>query len=192
MKRRVLMLLSLLLAQPVAAQSFVVGEGGWHLERLADDFVLLRTDVQQFESASRIPRQGLLMLTCERQARRIRFQIGSSPRLPNTQFSELGRARVRGERAGASLILKAVHPQVRFFQDGSFEFLEAIGFSDAVMREFLNLLQQLPTQLEIVLFKGPETRALLRGTALRFHLVRLNESLGNVYGFEGLCFRAPK
>ncbi len=194
MKRQVLGLLGLLgllLGQPAAAQTFVAGEDGWQLERLADDFVLLRTRVQQFDAGGQPSRQGLLILTCERQARRIRFQLGDTARLANTQFSELGRAFVRGERDGTSFILKSVRPNVRFFQDGSFEFLEAVGFSDAIMRDFLGLLQRLPTQLEIVLFKGPETRAFLRGTALRVHLVRLKESLGDVYGFEGLCFRAP-
>lgn len=192
MKRNLLMLLSLLLTQPAVAQSFVVGEAGWQLERLADDFVLLRTDIQQFDATGRLSRQGLLMLSCERQARRIRFQIGNAPRLASTQTSELGRALVRGEGGGKSLMLKSVRPQVRSFQDGSFEFVEAVGFSDAIMRDFLGLLQELPTQLEVVLFKGTETKAFLRGTALRFHLVRLKDGLGDVYGFEGLCFRRPK
>ena len=186
------MLLGLLLAHPATAQDFIIGEGGWHLERLADDFVVLRTDMQQVKSGSLGSQRGLLMLTCERQARRIRFQIGSAAQLPTTQRSELGRARVRGERDGASLVLKSVSPAVRVFEDGSFEFVEAIGFSDPVMREFLELLQRVPRRLEILLFKGQETRAFLRGTASRFHVVRLEESLGALYGFEGLCFRAPK
>src|SRR5215210_8069850 len=133
MVRAVLMLVGLLLAHPATAQDFILGEGGWHLERLADDFVVLRTDIQQVKSGVLGSQKGLLMLTCERQARRIRFQIGSAPQLPTTQRSELGRARVRGERDGASLVLKSVSPAVRVFEDGSFEFLEAIGFSDPMM-----------------------------------------------------------
>lgn len=170
----------------------MVGQSGWHLERLSDDFVLLRTDIQNVETVGRPARKGLLILTCERQARRIRFQIGNAPRLPSTQFSELGRAFVRGERDGAPLVLESVSLHVRLFEDGSFEFLEAIGFSAPVMREFLQLLQRLPTWLEVVLFKGSETRAFLRGASLRFQFMHLDESLGNIYGFEGLCFRRTK
>lgn len=186
------MLVYVLASQPLAAQDFIVGESGWQLERLSDHFVLLRTDIQLIEPKDRSTRRGLLILTCERQARRIRFQIADAPGKPSTQFSQLGRAILRGERDGKPLGLTSVSPRVRFFEDGSFEFLEAIGFSDPVMRDFLHLLQQVPNRLEVVFFKGPETGAFVRGTARRFNIVRLDEGLGSVYGFEGLCFRAPR
>jgi hypothetical protein len=187
----ILVALSLLAIQPVAAQSYVAGQSGWQLERLSPEFVILRTSIQQTETKDRSPRQGLLVLTCERQARRIRFQLGDSPRQPSTHFSDLGRAMVLGERDGTRLVHANINPRVRFFPDGSFEFLEAIGMSEPVMREFLHLLQQLPGRLDVVLFKGPDTGAFLRGVPHQFNLVNLNEGLASIYGFEGLCFRAP-
>src|SRR3954452_9904745 len=178
-------------AQPLAAQTYQVGQSGWRLERLSNDFVVLRTSVERSISPDQPPRRGLLVLTCERQARRIRFQLGDTPNQPSTQFSELGRATVRGERDGKSTVLAAVNPRVRFFPDGSFELFEAIGFGDPAMREFLHLLQRLPNRLEILLFKGPETVTSSREAPRRFEFVRLEESLSDLYGFEGLCFRQP-
>lgn len=59
------------------------------------------------------------------------------------------------------------------------------------MRHFLQILKSVPSHIEIVLFVGPETGAFVRGTAHRFNISNLSRSLVGLYGFEGLCFRAP-
>jgi hypothetical protein len=83
-----------------------------------------------------------------------------------------------------------VYPAVQFFDDGSFEFKETAGFSDSIMRGMLGLLRKVPSRLEVVLFKGTETRAFRPGTAMEFSLQGLDSNLGNLYGFEGLCFHS--
>jgi hypothetical protein len=186
-----LCLVALLTPSPSAAQDYELGRNGWQLERLAQGFVLLRTEIFSSESGGRLRRQGLLVLTCDRQARRIRFQIGDAPRQPSTQASQYGRAMVRGRREGGAVVTVQLVSRVRFFDDGSFELLEAVGFSDPAMREFLHLLKKLPKRLEVLLFKGPETGVFLRATALQFDTHGLDESLADIYGFEGLCFRSP-
>jgi hypothetical protein len=98
---------------------------------------------------------------------------------------------VRGERNNNRFLGPPLNSRVRFFPDGSFEFLEAIGFSDSMMREFLEILKKLPTRISIVLFKGPDTGAFLRGAAMQLDVRSLDEALANIYGFEGLCYRSP-
>ena len=83
-----------------------------------------------------------------------------------------------------------VYPAVQFFDDGSFEFKETAGFSDSIMRGMLGLLRKVPSRLEVVLFKGTETRAFRPGTAMEFSLQGLDSNLGDIYGFEGLCFHS--
>ena len=56
------------------------------------------------------------------------------------------------------------------------------------MRGILNILRKTPDRLEVVLFKGPETRAFRSGIAMQFRLRGLDSGLGDIYGFEGLCF----
>jgi hypothetical protein len=188
--KRLLLLLGLLVSGQAAAQNFEVGRDGWQLERLSNEFVLLRANIAPADEGRPNRRQGLLILTCERDVRRIRFQIGGASRRPSARAVIQGRAIVRGAVRDPSSQAAALYPRVRFFDDGSFEFHEAAAFGDSVMRGFLGLLQQMPARLEVVLFKGLETRAFVRGTAMQFTLHQLDESLGNIYGFEGLCFRS--
>jgi hypothetical protein len=183
---------ALVAAGPASAQGYEIGRSAWQVERLSDGFVLLRTEIHQTEAGARPRRQGLFVLTCDRQSRRIRFQLGETPRQPSIEATQFGRAIVRGRRDGAVLPGVQLNPRVRFFDDGSFELLEAVGFGDATMAQFLRLLKKLPAQLEVVLFRGPETGVFLRGTALQFDVLGLDESLVNLYGFEGLCFRAAE
>jgi len=175
---------------PAHAQDLEVGRTGWQLERLSDRFVLLRAEIHEAEASKSMHREGLLLLTCDHQARRVRFQIGDAPHQPSTQAAEFGRAMVQGEREGRGPV-GSLTPRVRFYPDGSFEFLEAIGFSDSVMRDFLQLLRRLPSRIEVLLFKGPDTGAFRRGTVVRLSMRKLNEDLAALYGFEGLCYRAP-
>ncbi|MBF9234259.1 hypothetical protein [Microvirga alba] len=122
--------------------------------------------------------------------RRVRFQIGDILQRPSIHASSSGRAIVRGwfqDQKGPSF---PIYPTVLFFDDGSFEFRETSAFSDSVLQGILNLLRKNPARLEVVLFKGPETRAFRPGTAMQFKLHDLDNSLGNIYGFEGLCFHA--
>lgn len=189
--KRLMALLCFLAAGQAAAQDFEAGRNGWQLERLSNEFVLLRTDVAVAEKGNQ-QRQGLLILTCERGVGRIRFQIGDMPRSPSTRASSEGRAIVRGTSYVQKDSPPPIYPGVRFFDDGSFEFREATTFGDSVMRGFLNILQKLPARLEVVLFKGPETRSFVPRTAMYFKLHGLDENLGNIYGFDGLCFRAEK
>jgi hypothetical protein len=185
-------LLGLLAAGQVAAQDFEVGRTGWQLERLSSDFVLLRTGITIPARGSRKDQQGLLILTCEREqdVRRIRFQIGNVPKNPSIHASSYGRAIVRGVSHNQKDYTSPIFPDVRFFEDGSFEFQERTAFSNSVMRGMLGILQKLPTHLEVVLFKGPETLSFRLGTAMQFKLHGLDSNLGNIYGFEGLCFRS--
>ena len=81
--KKVCVLLGILAAGQADAQDFEAGRQGWQLERLSDDFVLLRTDITIPEQDKRRGRQGLLILTCERGVRRVRFQIGDVPRSPS-------------------------------------------------------------------------------------------------------------
>ena len=76
------------------------------------------------------------------------------------------------------------------FDDGSFEFKETAGFGDSIMRGMLGLLRKIPSRLEVVLFKGAETRGFRPGTAMEFSLQGLDSNLGDIYGFEGLCFHS--
>jgi len=177
---------------PLHAQDLEVGRTGWSLERLSDRFVLLRTEIHDLEANNAARRQGLLLLTCDNQSRRIRFQIGESPRQPSTHAGDSGRAMVQGERDGQRLAASPLNPRARFYSDGSFEFLEAIGFSDAIMNQFLQLLKKLPTRINIVLFKGPETGAFRRGTTIQLTMRNLDAALPTLYGFEGLCYRSPE
>ncbi|KAB0265756.1 hypothetical protein [Microvirga brassicacearum] len=186
--KKVCVLLGLLAAGHACAQDFEAGRNGWQLERLSANFVLLRTSITIPVQGSRPSRQGLLILTCEPGVRRIRFQIGDLPRSPSTHASSHGRAIVRGWFQDQVVPLLPVYPNVLFFDDGSFEFRETIAFSDSVMRGILGLLRKNPARLEIVLFKGPETRAFQSGTAMQFRLHGLDRNLGDIYGFEGLCF----
>ena len=56
------------------------------------------------------------------------------------------------------------------------------------MRGILRILRKTPDRLEVLLFKGPETRAFRSGTAMQFGLRGIDSGLGAIYGFEGLCF----
>ena len=94
--KKLCVLLPILAAGQACAQDFEAGRQGWQLERLSDDFVLLRTDITIPEQGKRRDRQGLLILTCERGVRRVRFQIGDIPRSPSINASSQGRAIVRG------------------------------------------------------------------------------------------------
>ncbi|MGO4571828.1 hypothetical protein [Microvirga sp. 2TAF3] len=186
--KNVWVLLGFLAAGQACAQDFEVGRTGWEIERLSSDFVLLRTNVVVPEQGNRQGRQGLLILTCERGVRRVRFQIGGVPRSPSINASSHGRAIVRGWFHGKKDPLFPIYPPVHFFDDGSFEFRESTTFNDSVMRGILNILRKTPDRLEIVLFKGPETRAFRSGAAMQFRLQGLDSNLGSIYGFEGLCF----
>ena len=183
-------LLGVLAAGQAFAQDFEAGRNGWQLERLSSDFVLLRTNIAIPAQAGRSNRQGLLILTCEPGVRRVRFQIGDVPRSPSIHASSHGRAIVRGWFQDQKRPSFPIYPNVLFFDDGSFEFRETTVFSDSIMRGILSLLRKTPTRLEVVLFKGPETRAFRPGTAMQFSLQGLDSNLGNIYGFEGLCFHA--
>ena len=55
-----------------------------------------------------------------------------------------------------------------FFDDGSFEFQEKTGFSNSTMRGSWTYFARLPDRLEVLLFKGPETRAFRSGIAIRY------------------------
>ena len=171
------------------AQDLEVGRTGWHVERLANRFVLLRAEISDSDPGRAGRRQGLLLMTCDHQARRIRFQLGETPQQPSSQAAEFGRAMVQGERESQRLP-GAFNARVRFYPDGSFEFLEAIGFSESAMREFLDLLEKLPNRITLVLFKGPDTGAFRQGTVIRLTPRNLDESLVSLYGFGGLCYRA--
>ena len=85
-----------------------------------------------------------------------------------------------------------IYPTVSFFDDGSFEFREKTGFSDSTMRGILDILRKTPDRLEVLLFKGPETRAFRSGIAMQFRLRGLDSGLGVIYGFEGLCFHGGR
>ena len=183
-------LLGILAAGQAFAQNFEAGRSGWQLERLSDDFVLLRTDITAPARGDRSTRQGLLILACEPGGRRIRFQIGNIPKNPSIYVSSQGRAIVRGWFGNQSMPSLPVYPAVQFFEDGSFEFKETAGFSDSIMRGMLGLLRKVPSRLEVVLFKGTETRSFRRGTAMEFSLQGLDSNLGDIYGFEGLCFHS--
>jgi hypothetical protein len=185
-------LLGLFAAGQAAAQDFEVGRTGWQLERLSRDFVLLRANIVISARGNRKDRQGLLILTCERgqDIRRIRFQIGDVPKSPSTHATSYGRAIVRGATYDRKEYTSPIFPDVRFFDDGSFEFQEKAGFSNSVMRGMLGILQKLPAYLEVVLYKGPETLSFRLGTAMQFRLNGLDSNLGSIYGFEGLCFRS--
>lgn len=185
-------LLGILAAGQACAQNFEAGRSGWQLERLSDDFVLLRTDITAPARGSRSTRQGLLILACEPGGRRIRFQIGDIPKNPSIYASSQGRAIVRGWFGNQSMPSLPIYPAVQFFDDGSFEFKETAGFSDSIMRGMLGLLRKLPSRLEVVLFKGMETRTFRPGTAMVFSLEGLDSNLGDIYGFEGLCFRSGR
>jgi hypothetical protein len=191
--KKVCALLLALAAGQAQAQDFEAGRQGWQLERLSDDFVLLRTDISIPEQGGkRSGRQGLLILTCEQTIRRVRFQIGHIPRSPSINASAQGRAIVRGwfqDRKNPTL---PIYPTVQFFDDGSFEFQERTGFSDSTMRGILSLFRKTPDRLEIVLFKDSDTRAFRSGSAMQFRLHRLDAGLADIYGFEGLCFHGGK
>jgi hypothetical protein len=179
----------LLFASAAPAQDYEVGRGGWQLERLGEDFVLLRAEILKVEAPEKRRRQGLVILACEGGSRRIRFQLSENPRAPSTQASAEGRALLRAWRNEA--VSGALHAKARFFEDGSFELQESAPFGDAVVRGFVDLLARLPGELEVVLFQGPETGRFVRGQGLRFRLEEVDPSLAQIYGFEGLCTRAP-
>ncbi len=132
------------------------------------------------------------MLACEPRVRRIRFQMSETPRSPSIRASSHGRAIVRGWGTTEKTSPAPIYPDVLFFDDGSFEFQETAIFGSSVMRGLLAILQESPTRLEVVLFKGAQTRSFARGEAMQFQLSNLEENLGNIYGFEGLCFRHVK
>lgn len=186
--KKVYVLLGVLAIGQAYAQDFEAGRSGWQLERLSDDFVLLRTNLIGPVQGNKPSRHGLLILTCEPGLRRVRFQIGDIPRSPSISASSNGRALVRGWFLDQKAPSLPIYPTAHFFDDGSFEFRESTAFSDSTMRGILNLLRKNPARLEIVLFKGQETRAFRSGTAMQFRLHGLNNDLGNIYGFEGLCF----
>ncbi len=175
-------------AGKACANDYEVGRTGWRLERLSDGLVLMRTDILKLNQDG--PRgQGLLIAACEPKARRIRFQIGDSPKAPSTRSTAWGRAIVRGLFGRTSRSFVPFYPSVRLFEDGSFEFQEGASLGDGTMRAFTDVLTRLPEALEVILFKGPDIGAFSRGTALRFHLQGLDEGLATIYGFQGLCFR---
>lgn len=190
--KRLCVILGFLAAGQAHARDFEAGRQGWQLERLSDDFVLLRTDITVPEQGKRRDRQGLLFLTCERGVRRVRFQIGDIPRSPSINASSQGSAIVRGWSLDQKAPSLPIYPAVLFFDDGSFEFREKTGFSDSMMRGILNILRKTPERLEIVLFKGTETRAFRSATAIQLRLHGLAQDLGDIYGFEGLCFHASR
>jgi hypothetical protein len=183
-------LLGLLVAGAANAQVLEVGQNGWELERLSNEFVLLRTSIYIPKQSDQADRQGLLILTCERGVRRVRFQMGGLPRRPSINASSQGRAIIRGWFAQTKSPSVPVHASVLFFDDGSFEFLERTAFSDSVMRGVLDLLRKTPDRLEIVLFREPDTQAFRTGTPIHFRLIGLSNDLGNIYAFEGLCFHS--
>lgn len=185
--KRSIALLVILAAGRAYGQDFEAGRTGWQLERLSSNFVVLRTDVVSPAQGKRSARQGLLILTCEPSVRRIRFQLSEVPRSPSIRASSEGRAIVRAWFQGQRSPSLPIYPSTYFFDDGSFEFREATAFSDSTMRGVLNLLRRVPDRLEIIVFKGNETRAFRPGTAMQFTLHDLEGSLGNIYGFEGLC-----
>lgn len=183
-------------ASQVQAQGHEIGRSGWLLERPSRDFVLLRSTITLPEregapNAEKI-RQGLFMLACEPRVRRIRFQMSETPRSPSIRASSHGRAIVRGWGATEKPSPEPIYPDVLFFEDGSFEFQETASFGNSVMRGLLAIMQESPTRLEVLLFKGAQTRSFARGEAMQFRLSNLEENLGNIYGFEGLCFRHTK
>jgi hypothetical protein len=185
-------LLGLLMVGVANAQTLEVGQNGWELERLSNELVLLRTSIYIPKQGDRPDRQGLLILTCERGVRRVRFQMGGLPRRPSINPSSQGRAIIRGWHAQKKSPSGPVHASVDFFDDGSFEFLERSAFSDPVMRGILELLRKTPDRLEIVLFKGPDTHAFRTGAPIQFRLIGLLNDLGNIYAFEGLCFHSDQ
>jgi hypothetical protein len=184
----ILVLLGITVAGQAFAQDFEAGRDGWQLERLSSDFVILRTDIAKPARGNRSARKGLLILTCEPNVRRIRFQISDMPRNPSIRASSEGRAIVRSWFQDQRTPSLPIYPVVHFFDDGSFEFRETVAFNDSIMRGILGLLRTTPARLEIVLFKGNETRAFRLGAAMQIRLYSLDSSLGNIYGFEGLCF----
>lgn len=190
--RKIFGLLGILVAGQAGAQDFEAGHTGWHVERLSRDFVVLRTNIAEVEQGNRQQRQGLLILTCERDIRRVRFQIGEVPRSPSTHASAHGRAIVRGVMPSQKTPPAPIHPKVGFFDDGSFELQEEAVFGNGTMRGLLDILLELPTHLDVVLYKGPATRTFVSGDALRVRLHGLDENLGDFYAFKGLCFRAKE
>jgi hypothetical protein len=186
MRWRRLLFLSAFVPGLAFAQDYTVGATGWQVERVSNTFVVLRADINR--ASGKQERQGLLVLTCDPQARRIRFQIGRVPGQPSLESDQTGRATIRGRSADNSIIAP-FHAPVRFFPDGSFEVLEAIGFTTATMQSFVTLLEALPSAVEIVLYRGPETGAFVQGTTLRLKLDQLEANLVGLYGFEGLCYR---
>src|SRR5918994_154028 len=117
----VLCLAALGAAGKACANDYEVGRTGWRLERLSDSLVLLRAEILKLnQNGPR--RQGLLIVACEPAARRIRFQIGGTPRAPSTRSTAQGRAIVRGLSGRPSHTSLPFYPSVRLFEDGSFEF----------------------------------------------------------------------
>jgi hypothetical protein len=184
---RWLILVLFVLASPLAAaKEYRLGSTGWQVERLSDAFVVLRTEI--FEIGGKQERKGLLVLTCDRQARRIRFQLGGAPERPSLEAEQNGHAGISGLRPDQAK-LKPLYPRVRFFPDGSFEILEATGLSEPSMSGFIALLQWLPTTIEVVLYRGAEAGTTVRGITHLFKTEQLEASLVSIYGFEGLCYR---
>jgi hypothetical protein len=181
--------LAALVPRESRGNDYKLGQNGWQLERLPDGFVLLRTEIFRDERAGKLGRQGLMIATCERGVRRVRFQIGDTPRSPSTRPNVRGRAIIRGMGGDNRRGPPPIYPRIHIFEDGSFE-LQETGLFGGNVRAFLDLLTSEPDYLEVVLFKGPETGAFTRGTALRFELENVSDSLVTIYGFQGLCFRS--
>jgi hypothetical protein len=190
-RRAVLALIAFILVftpRPLTAADYTLGENGWQLERLPDNFVLLRSEIFTAEKSARPKRIGLMIAACEPERRRVRFQTGDTPRSPSIHPASRARAIIRGIPEAEST---PIYPTIHVFNDGSFEMQETAALGGSV-RGFLNILTRSPTDLEIILFKGPDTGAFSRGTALRFELRNVFESLGTIYGFEGLCFHSAR
>jgi hypothetical protein len=186
-----LIVFSLLAGFPPAtshAADFTLGENGWQLERLSDDFVLLRSEIFTIKRDERPKRIGLMIAACERDKRRVRFQMGDTPRSPSILPTARARAIIRGIAGADKREPAPIYPAIHLFNDGSFELQETAELGGNV-RGFLDLLTRSPTELEVILFKGPDTGAFTRGTAFRFELRNIFESLGTIYGFQGLCLR---
>jgi hypothetical protein len=78
------------------ANDYVLGQSSWELERLSDQLVLLRSEIIIVGRNATPKRQGLMIATCDREIRRIRFQLGQTPLSPSINPAANGRAIIRG------------------------------------------------------------------------------------------------